>query len=230
MAPVVNPLAEIVERRRVGLVQRLPIPVWLRDTLAVLLLDYTLYAWHLAEHRVALLYRFHQVHHADLDLDVSTAARFHAGEFLLSIPWRAAQIVVIGVSPRALTTWQRLTSLSVMFHHSNIRLPRDVERVVGWLVVTPRLHGIHHSIVAEEQDSNWSSGLTIWDRVHGTFVDDVPQSEIVIGVPAFQSPRDVTLPKSLAMPLHPLPPWRLPNGERPLRRPARMRPRRVERP
>jgi sterol desaturase/sphingolipid hydroxylase (fatty acid hydroxylase superfamily) len=212
MAPVVRPLTALVARRRIGLVQRLPLPEWIRDALAVVLLDYTLYWWHVAEHRVPWLYRFHQVHHADLDLDVTTAARFHFGEFVASVPWRAGQIVLIGVTPGALRLWQRLTVVSVLFHHSNVRLPIPLERWLTVFVTTPRLHGIHHSIVAEEQNSNWSSGLTAWDRLHGTYRANVPQAEITVGVPAYREPEDVTLSKSLAMPLHELPQWRLPDG------------------
>ena len=205
MTPVVGPLSKWTERRGVGLTQRLPLPRWARDVVAVLLLDYTLYWWHVLEHRAPLLYRFHQVHHADLELDVSTAVRFHAGEFIASVPWRAAQIVVIGASPRAFAHWQRLTMLSVLFHHSNVRLPIALERRLAALVVTPRLHGIHHSNVAAEQDSNWSSGLTLWDRAHGTLRANVPQDEIEIGVAAYRHPRDVSLARSLAMPFEPLP-------------------------
>jgi sterol desaturase/sphingolipid hydroxylase (fatty acid hydroxylase superfamily) len=212
MAPVVRPLMALVVRRRIGLVQRLPLAEWMRNALAIVLLDYTLYWWHVVEHRVPWLYRFHQVHHADLDLDVTTAARFHFGEFLASVPWRAGQIILIGVTPGALRLWQRLTMVSVLFHHSNVRLPIRLERWLSIFVTTPRLHGIHHSIVAEEQSSNWSSGLTAWDRLHGTYRANVPQAEISVGVPAYREPEDVTLPKSLAMPLHELPEWRLPDG------------------
>ncbi|MEP6689595.1 MAG: sterol desaturase family protein [Gemmatimonadaceae bacterium] len=200
MGPAVRPLTRWAERERVGVAQQLRAPAWLRDALAVILLDYTLYWWHVVEHRVPWLYRFHEVHHTDLDLDASTALRFHFGEFLLSIPWRAAQIVTIGVSPRALGIWQQLTALSVLFHHSNVELPLGVERRLARVIMTPRLHGIHHSIVAREQDSNWSSGLTIWDRLHRTYRGNVRQREIVIGVPALRDRRDVTLAKSVALP------------------------------
>jgi sterol desaturase/sphingolipid hydroxylase (fatty acid hydroxylase superfamily) len=220
--PVVAPLARAVARRRAGLAYRLQARLGLsdlaRDALAVVLMDYTLYAWHVLNHRVPWLYRFHQVHHTDLELDASTALRFHFGEFVAGVPYRAAQVALIGVSPRALATWQRLTSLSVMFHHSNVRLPAAAERWLGWLVVTPRLHGIHHSIVREEQDSNWSSGLTVWDRLHGTYRDDVPQEAIEIGVPAYRDPADVTLPAIMAMPFtEGVAEWRLPDGTAPMR-------------
>ena len=219
--PLVAPLSRRAERRRAGLVYRLQRSTGMsdgaRDALAVLLMDYTLYVWHVLTHRVPLLYRFHQVHHSDLDLDASTALRFHFGEFVLGAPYRAAQVALIGVSPRALTAWQRLTSLSVLFHHSNVRLPVEVERIVALVVTTPRLHGIHHSIVRDEQDSNWSSGLTIWDRLHGTYRGNVPQDAIEIGVPEHRDPEDVTLPRVLAMPFAEAPTGRLPDGTVPTR-------------
>lgn len=224
MAPVVGPLPGLVARRRIGLTQQLPLPAVVRDAVAVVLLDYTLYWWHVLEHRVPWLYRFHQVHHSDLDLDVTTAARFHFGEFLASVPWRAAQVLVIGASPRAFHIWQRLTLLSVLFHHSNVRLPLLVERRLAALLITPRLHGIHHSVVGEEQNSNWSSGLSLWDRLHGTYRANVRQRGIEIGIPAYRRPEEVTLRPSLAMPLRPLPRWRRPDGSIPEREPPSVPP------
>jgi sterol desaturase/sphingolipid hydroxylase (fatty acid hydroxylase superfamily) len=179
--------------------------------LAVVALDYTLYLWHVLTHRVPFLWRFHQVHHVDLDLDASTAIRFHFGEMALSVPWRAAQVLVLGVSPRALALWQKLTLIEILFHHSNLELPLEVERWLCCFVVTPRMHGIHHSIVEEEINSNWSSGLTLWDFLHGTLRLDVPQDEIIIGVPAYRKPEELTLPNLLAMPFAPQrPSWQLP--------------------
>jgi sterol desaturase/sphingolipid hydroxylase (fatty acid hydroxylase superfamily) len=213
--PVVEPVANIVERRRYGLLYLYRLPRPLHVILAVVLLDYTLYVWHVLTHRVPWLWRFHLVHHVDRDLDASTALRFHAGELALSIPWRAMQIAAIGVPPDALMIWQNLVLLSILFHHSNVELPIDLERLVARIVVTPRLHGIHHSIVPEETNSNWSSGLTVWDRLHGTLRLDVPQQAITIGVPAYPAQADVTLASSLSLPFGAQRPWRvLPgNGE-----------------
>jgi len=198
--PVVDKLAREVERRRIGLVQALGLPRWARTALAVVLLDYTLYHWHILLHRVPVLWRFHLAHHIDLDLDASTALRFHFGEFFASIPWRAAQVVLIGATPSALRLWRRLTAMEVVFHHANLRLSPRLERSLARLVATPRLHGIHHSMVQAERDSNFSSGLTLWDRLHGTFRDDVPQDAITIGVPPYREPRQVTLRRTLAVP------------------------------
>lgn len=199
-APVAESLTALVERRRVGLLKLVRLPAWLEVAAAVVLLDYTLYLWHVLTHRVPWLWRFHVVHHLDLDLDATTALRFHFAELMLSVPWRAAQILIIGVSPRALSLWQTLLMLSILFHHSNVRLPVELERRLNLFVVTPRMHGIHHSVLEEETNSNWSSGLTLWDRLHGTLRLDVPQTAIEIGVPAYRDPREVGLATILALP------------------------------
>lgn len=218
--PVVEPLAKQVDRHGWGLLPRLGLPRPVETAAAVALMDYTLYLWHVLTHRVPLLWRLHRVHHMDLDLDASTALRFHAVEMALSVPWRAAQVGLIGVRPGALTLWQNLTLLSILFHHSNLRLPIRIERRLNRLIVTPRMHGIHHSIVPEETGSNWSSGLTVWDRLHGTLLQDVPQRDVVIGVPDVRQPAEATLGKALLAPVSAPPTDRLPDGRRPAR-PAR---------
>jgi sterol desaturase/sphingolipid hydroxylase (fatty acid hydroxylase superfamily) len=215
---VVDSLARMVERRRLGLLKRIPLHPVLEVALAVVLLDYTLYVWHVLTHRLALLWRFHLVHHIDLDMDASTALRFHFGELVFSVPWHAGQIVLIGISPQSLTVWRSLLLLSILFHHSNVRLPIKTERRLNRFIVTPRMHGIHHSIVPEEADSNWSSGLTIWDRLHGTLRLNVPQDEIVIGVPAYRDAEEVRLARVFVMPFEEQrPSWQLPGNGKPVR-------------
>jgi sterol desaturase/sphingolipid hydroxylase (fatty acid hydroxylase superfamily) len=197
--PVVAPLAAMTLSCRWGLLGRME-EGRLRTALSLVLLDYSLYLWHVLTHRVPALWRFHAVHHVDLDLDASTAVRFHAGELALSVPWRAAQVMAIGVSPRDLRLWQQALLVSILFHHSNLRLPHQVERALSALVMTPRLHGIHHADDESVRESNWSSGLTIWDHLHGTLRTDVPQEAITIGVSGYQDPADVTLPRILKLP------------------------------
>lgn len=198
--PLVGPLARRIERRRWGLLPRLGLPAWAEQTAACLLMDYTLYLWHRLTHQVPLLWRFHQVHHADLDMDATTAVRFHAGEFVLGVPYRAAQVALIGVGPKALTAWQRLTLAEVLFHHSNLRLPLAIERWLARLVVTPAMHGIHHSTAPDEREANWSSGLSVWDRLHGTLNLPVTRRAVEVGVPEYRKPDEVRLPRLLAMP------------------------------
>lgn len=203
-APITSRVARSVERKRWGLVPRLPIPAGWKTALMVFLMDYTLYLWHVLLHRVPLLWRFHRVHHADVDLDTSTALRFHVGEFVLSVPWRAGQVALLGVSERALSLWGALTLAEVLFHHSNVRLPMGVESVLSRLFVTPRLHGIHHSSRLDERSSNFSSGLTLWDTLHQTARLDVAQDSIVIGLD--RPIRPERLLPLLAMPLAGEPP------------------------
>lgn len=198
--PLVGAIAERVDRRQVGLLPRLGMHPALETAMGVILLDYSLYWWHILLHRVPFLWRSHLVHHSDLILDTSTALRFHWLEFLASIPWRLAQVAVIGIRPSTLRLWQRLTLIEVLFHHSNLRLPLRTERLLGRLVVTPRLHGIHHSTVREERDSNFSSGLTLWDILHGTLRRDIPQEAIEIGVPGYRHPMQLGLPGMLTLP------------------------------
>lgn len=198
--PLVRPLAVLVEARRWGLTQAVAAPPWVAAALALLLLDYTLYVWHVLTHRVPWLWRLHVVHHVDRDLDASTALRFHAAELAASVPWRTAQVLAIGVSPQVLALWQTCVLGSILFHHANVRLPAALEQALNLVLVTPRMHGIHHSAVRAHTDSNWSSGLAIWDRLHGTFRSDVPQETITIGVPAYSRADDVTFTKVLALP------------------------------
>jgi sterol desaturase/sphingolipid hydroxylase (fatty acid hydroxylase superfamily) len=198
-APVVVPLARLVDRRRWGLTRSIR-PSWLRDLVAVILLDYTLYLWHILVHRVPWLWRFHLAHHVDLDLDSTTGLRFHAGELAASVPWRAAQILAIGVSPRALTAWQSLTIASILFHHSNVRLNPRSERILSWIVATPKMHAIHHSIDPTQLQTNFSSGLAIWDRLHHTFRSDTEPQDVVVGVLGHLNREGAALTKVLVLP------------------------------
>ena len=216
--PAILPLTQFVETHNWGLLKHLRLPRWVELAFAVILLDYTLYIWHYLTHRVPFLWRFHVAHHVDLDLDTSTALRFHFGELALSVPWRAAQVMIIGVSPMAYLIWQTLVFPSILFHHSNVELPVSVERWLNRVIVTPRMHGIHHSIIKEETNSNWSSGLTVWDWLHGTLKLNVPQDQITIGVPAYRDPEEVRFTDVLALPFRKQrPSWIFPDGGKPVR-------------
>jgi sterol desaturase/sphingolipid hydroxylase (fatty acid hydroxylase superfamily) len=203
-APAVRRACQLVERRSWGLLRRFALPHWFETALAMLLLDYSLYVWHVLLHRVTPLWRFHIVHHIDLDLDASTAVRFHCAELVLSVPWRVAAILIVGAGRLPTALWQTATLLSILFHHANVRLPVAFERWLVRLIVTPRMHTIHHAAVRAYTDSNWSSVLTLWDRVHGTLRLNVAQDAITIGVPAY--PRPVSAPALLHLPFQAAPP------------------------
>jgi sterol desaturase/sphingolipid hydroxylase (fatty acid hydroxylase superfamily) len=203
--PVVAPVQRLAERRRMGLLRWLPLPRAARFALGFLLLDYTLYLWHRLNHQVPQLWRFHAVHHIDLDLDSTTGLRFHFGELALAAGFRAAQVLLLGVDRETLAAWQQALLLSVVFHHSNAALPLTLEqRLVAW-IVTPRMHGIHHSTRPDETNSNYSSLLSCWDRLHGSLRLDTPQEAIVIGVDGYLDAGAVTLERSLMLPFREAP-------------------------
>jgi sterol desaturase/sphingolipid hydroxylase (fatty acid hydroxylase superfamily) len=199
-APLLTPVAAWCERHGVGLLRVLGLPRAIETGLAILLFDYTLWHWHRINHRVPFFWRFHLVHHVDRDMDASTGVRFHFGEMALSVGWRALQVAAIGPPALGLWLYQVLLASSVLFHHSNTRLPVRIERALVRFIVTPRMHGIHHSDWRNETDSNWSSLLSVWDVLHRTLRLNVSQSEVVVGVPAYRDPSDVTLPRILSMP------------------------------
>jgi sterol desaturase/sphingolipid hydroxylase (fatty acid hydroxylase superfamily) len=199
--PVVRRLSQTVHKRGWGLVKLIKLPAWAEVGSAVVLLDYTLYVWHVLTHKAPLLARFHRVHHADLDMDASTALRFHFGEMILSIPWRAAQVSALGAAPLSLSVWQTLTTMAILFHHSNWRLPYRLERWLCRLVVTPRMHGIHHSVILEEMDANWSTIFSFPDFLHRTIRLNVPQDKLTIGLPVPRSERELIFGKLIAMPV-----------------------------
>jgi sterol desaturase/sphingolipid hydroxylase (fatty acid hydroxylase superfamily) len=217
--PVLVPAVAWTSANHAGVLNAFALPSTVRVVLAVVLLDYTLWWWHWLSHRVPLLWRFHLVHHIDRDLDASTALRFHFGEHALSVLFRAAQIVVIGAPPAALFIWQTVLFASILFHHSNVRLPARLEAILVRFVVTPRMHGIHHSDRRGEANSNWSSILSVWDLLHGTLFLSLPQEEVVIGVPAYEEPSAVTLGRILLVPFRrQRDDWRRADGELRLRR------------
>jgi sterol desaturase/sphingolipid hydroxylase (fatty acid hydroxylase superfamily) len=216
LVPAVLAVAGWVERHEIGLIPRVPIPGAVRALLAFVLLDYTTYLWHRLNHVAPVLWRFHGIHHTDLDLDVSTAFRFHVGELLLSVGTRALQIILIGVGPALALAWEAAELVATMFHHSNLRLPIGLERGLNRVLVTPRMHGIHHSFVEGEASSNWSVMFSCWDRAHGTVRLNVPQDAITIGLPAYRDPTELRLLPLLKRPFAPQrPTWILPSGGAP---------------
>lgn len=201
--PLVAPAQRLAERRRLGLLRSDPLrrlPRILRCVVGFLLLDYTLYLWHWLNHRAPGLWRFHAVHHIDLDLDSTTGLRFHFGELALAAGFRAAQVLLLGVDRGTLRAWQQTLFLSVVFHHSNVELPIEAERMLQVMFVTPRMHGIHHSTKGDEMNTNYSSLLSWWDRAHGSLRLDVAQAALTIGVEGFAGRDQVTLERSLSLP------------------------------
>src|SRR3989442_2606248 len=183
-----------------GLVHLLTLPPALGFIASFLLMDLTFYWWHLANHRVGFLWRFHNVHHIDPDLDVSTGFRFHFGEVAMSAAFRVVQVLLIGLSGWAFAVYEVVFQANTLFHHSNLRLPIRFERWLNKVLVTPRMHGIHHSQVQRENNSNFGVVFPWWDRFHRTLGLNIAQAEIAIGIAGYSQPDDNQLRNVLLMP------------------------------
>lgn len=183
-----------------GLLHFLAVPAWAQFIIGFLLLDLSFYYWHLLNHKIPLLWRFHNVHHIDPALDVSTGFRFHFGEVLFSTLFRVLQVILIGMSPGTFAIYELVFQCETLFHHSNIHLPLALERRLNKVLVTPRMHGIHHSQVRCETNSNFGVVLPCWDRLHRTLGLNVPQGEIEIGMAGYSLPEDNRLWHTLVLP------------------------------
>ena len=205
IAAVEEPLCQAIARRNEagarGFAGLFPRPLRLAAGLAAM--DYGCYLWHVATHKLPVLWRFHRVHHVDPDLDISTALRFHTLDMLVSLPWRLVQLRLSGVDRRGLALWRHFFNASILFHHANLRLPSGWDRALAWLVTTPEMHGIHHSATRSRRDSNWSSGFSLWDRLHATLRQDSAQAAPTIGVDDRCAAADVGLIPALAAPFRP---------------------------
>jgi sterol desaturase/sphingolipid hydroxylase (fatty acid hydroxylase superfamily) len=198
--PVATRVLQVVSENEWGLTPLFSANAVVQAVVAFLLLDLSFYYWHRANHAWPLLWRFHNAHHIDPDLDVSTAVRFHFVEIGLSAAFRAVQVGLIGGPAGVFIAYETVFQLNTLFHHSNVRLPVRIERWLNVVLVTPRMHGIHHSKPFDETNSNWSSVFSWWDRLHGTLHLNVPQSEIDVGIAGYALPQDNTVAAVLAMP------------------------------
>ncbi len=219
MLPIPWAIGVWAQDRHVGLLNWLELPSWVTLVATFLLMDYAYWWWHWANHMLPLFWRFHNVHHTDLDLDVSTAARFHFGEMLFSAGFLSLAVALFGIAPMMLLIFFITFEAATLFHHSNWRLPINLERILNLIIVTPRMHGIHHSIVQRETNSNWGTIFCWWDKLHRTLRRDIPQDAVTIGVAAYRDENELTLGKLFALPFGRQREWRLPTGEQPDREP-----------
>lgn len=187
-------------------------PDTVKAIIAFLLLDYSNYIWHILLHKLPILWRFHLVHHTDLDVDITTAFRFHFGEMIGSVVFRGAAIILIGASPLMVLIYEIIFEAATQFHHSNTKLPFRLEKILNYIIVTPRMHGIHHSMIRRETDSNFSIIFSFWDRVHKTARLNIHQNKIVTGVPSYADERELTIGSLLKLPFTKIREWK--NNER----------------
>jgi sterol desaturase/sphingolipid hydroxylase (fatty acid hydroxylase superfamily) len=216
-AAIVRPAAQSAMRwgglEPFSLIHIVPLPAAAQFVVAFLLMDLSFYWWHVLNHRIPVLWRFHNVHHIDPDLDVSTAFRFHFGEIALSTGFSLLQLSLIGPSAWAFAVYQLVFQAEVLFHHSNVRLPIGAERFLNKVLVTPRMHGIHHSQVHRENNSNFGTLFPWWDRLHRTLGVNIPQDEVVVGVPGYTLAEDNSFWNALLMPFRKQRDyWRRPDG------------------
>jgi sterol desaturase/sphingolipid hydroxylase (fatty acid hydroxylase superfamily) len=209
LIPTMVWLAAQNESWHFGLNYLYDLPLWAEAIIAFIILDYTNFLWHILNHRIPLLWRFHLVHHTDADLDVTTAIRFHFGEIIGSVFFRGAAVVLVGASPLLVLIYEIVFEACTQFHHSNMKLPLKVERALNKLIVTPRMHGIHHSVVHSETDSNYSVIFSFWDRIHRTINLHIPQQQVVIGVPMYSNNQELTIGFLLKLPFTKIRKWEL---------------------
>lgn len=155
---------------------------WLGLVLDILLLDCWIYWWHRANHRLPFLWRFHQVHHLDQWLDVTSALRFHFGEVILSALIRAVVIICLGLPWVSVVVFEVLVLVCAGFHHSNLRLPPRLEQLLSWLIVTPSIHWVHHHAIQQDTDSNYGTVFSFWDRLFGSVSSGRRLNSMTIGV------------------------------------------------
>lgn len=199
-AGAVATTAVYVTIHQLGVLNLVPLPLWFRLLVTVAFMDFILYIWHLLNHEVPLLWRFHRVHHSDLNMDVSTATRFHIGELTISAIIKITLVFLLGASLVGVVAFETLLVLLAQFHHSSLKVPKWFEKSFWVLFVPPSMHRIHHSVIIKERNTNYGTIFSIWDRLLGTLLTNVDQRRIRIGIGAYQKPDKLNLGHLLAMP------------------------------
>ena len=192
------------EARGWGFLRAHALPGWLAVVAAVVVLDLAIYLQHVLFHAVPALWRLHRMHHADLDFDVTTGGRFHPLEIALSMVWKLTVVAALGAPAAAVLLFEVLLNVTAMFNHGNVGLPAGLDRWLRWLVVTPDMHRVHHSIEPSETNSNFGFNLPWWDRLLGTYraAPAAGHESMTIGLELFRDPRELRLDRML------LQPWR----------------------
>ena len=185
-----------------GLLNQVNLPYWIEVIIAVVVMDLVVYAQHVMHHAIPLLWRLHMVHHADLDIDITTGLRFHPIEIVVSMAIKLAAVAALGASPMAVLLFEVALNATSMFNHSNIRIPENIDRALRLLIVTPDMHRVHHSVIIRETNSNYGFNLPWWDRLLGTYKDqpDKGHTDMVIGLSQFREPQKLSLPRLLILP------------------------------
>ena len=195
-------LALIGEQRGWGLLNQVPVPRWAAVLVSVILLDLAIYLQHVMFHAVPALWRVHRMHHTDLHFDVTTGVRFHPIEIVLSMLFKLGLVAALGAPAMGVLLFEVLLNATAMFNHGNVRMPLGLDRLLRWLVVTPDMHRVHHSILVQETNSNFGFNLPWWDWLLGTYRDQpaVGHNAMTIGIEQFRDARELRLDRMLLQP------------------------------
>lgn len=175
-------IMDVCKTNQIGILHLLPLPAPAIYITGYILLDFWMYIWHTLNHRFRFLWKFHQVHHTDIYMNASSAIRFHPIEILLSAAIKLPVFILTGMTPEVLIIYEICLNISTIFHHSNWGLPEHLDRIVRFVLVTPNMHRMHHSVIIKESDSNYSTTFSLWDRLLGTYTAPAAPSEIKLGV------------------------------------------------
>jgi len=201
MRPVtVTGAALAAEAAGFGLFHRVSLPGWLTAAAAIILLDFALWAQHVAMHKVPVLWRIHRVHHTDRDLDVTSGLRFHPFEAVVSMLWKAGVVFLLGVPAEVALSYEILLGAMALFTHANLRLPGWLDRALRLVIVTPEMHRTHHSVLRTETDSNYGNALSVWDRLFRSYTA-VPAGELTLGLAEWQDERPARIGFALGLPV-----------------------------
>ena len=194
--------ASLADAHGWGLLHQVALPAWLEVVVTLVVLDFAVWLQHLASHRVPALWRIHRVHHADVDIDVTTALRFHPVEIGLSMLYKAVWVLLLGPPAAGVVLFEIILNGGAMFNHANLALPAGLDRPLRALIVTPDMHRVHHSVLAREHDSNYGFNLSIWDRAFGTYTAQPEEGHgaMTIGLADFQSGQPSEIMWSLGLP------------------------------
>jgi len=207
MAMLAVPVAAIAaaffaQAHQIGLLNHVSWPQWVKVVVALLVLDLAIWVQHLASHKIPMFWRLHQVHHADRDIDVTTAVRFHPVEIALSMLWKIVVVVPLGAPPLAVFLFEVILNACAMFNHANIALPAWLDGALRLVIVTPDMHRVHHSVKHREHDSNYGFNLSVWDRLFRTYTaqPEGGHTGMTIGLPPYQTEAPTRFGWSLLLP------------------------------
>lgn len=185
-----------------GLFNNVTVPLWLSVIISFVALDFAVWLSHVASHKIPIFWRVHRMHHSDVDIDVTTAIRFHPIEILLSMVWKFAVVLALGAPAISVLIFEIVLNGGAMFNHSNFKLPLWLDKVLRLFIVTPDMHRVHHSAIGDETDSNYGFNLSIWDRMFNTYIDQpkLGHEGMTIGLGEWQDEKPTGLAWSLSVP------------------------------